>query len=91
MVVITASCSLVAFAAGCRSYRGAPANAAGAATSEAPARPSGVGTRASFVLANGLRLMLEENHAAPVVAVQAWVATGAADDPAGQEGVAHVV
>ena len=44
-----------------------------------------------FTLGNGLRVVLEENHAAPVVAVQLWLAAGAADDPAGQEGAADVI
>lgn len=44
-----------------------------------------------FTLGNGLRVVLEENHAAPVVAVQLWLAAGAADDPAGQEGAANVI
>ena len=34
-----------------------------------------------FKLDNGLEVVLEENHAAPVVAFQAWVKIGSADEP----------
>jgi zinc protease len=43
-----------------------------------------------LTLKNGLQVVLEENHAAPVVAMQAWVAVGSADEPPGLAGVAHV-
>ncbi|HJZ84667.1 MAG TPA: pitrilysin family protein [Polyangia bacterium] len=41
-------------------------------------------------LASGLKIVLEENHAAPVVAFQAWVGVGSADEPPGSYGIAHV-
>jgi zinc protease len=41
-------------------------------------------------LANGLKIILEESHAAPVVAFQAWVDVGSADETAGLYGIAHV-
>ncbi|HEY4178592.1 MAG TPA: pitrilysin family protein [Kofleriaceae bacterium] len=40
---------------------------------------------------NGLTLHVSPGHASPVVAVQAWVGVGSADEPAGMAGVAHVV
>lgn len=43
-----------------------------------------------FRLENGLTVLLEENHAAPVVAFQAWVNVGSADEGPGEEGIAHV-
>jgi zinc protease len=43
------------------------------------------------VLDNGLRVLLQENHAAPVVAIQMWVNTGSADDPDELSGLAHVL
>jgi len=81
-----------AWGAGCRPPKGPPANV-GAASSvaEEPALPSGVGTRSVFTLGDGMRVVLEENHAAPVVAMQLWLGVGAADDPDGQEGAANVV
>lgn len=54
-------------------------------------QPSGRGTRSVWTLANGLRVVLEENHAAPVVALQVWMAAGTADDPPGREGAANVL
>ncbi len=50
----------------------------------------GPGTRAEARLDNGVRVLVEENHAAPVVAVQVWVASGAADDPPALAGAAHL-
>ena len=43
-----------------------------------------------FKLDNGLEVVLEENHAAPVVAFQAWVKIGSADEPPELAGIAHV-
>jgi zinc protease len=47
-------------------------------------------TRAETRLDNGVRVVVEENHAAPVVALEVWVAQGAADDPPGLAGAAHL-
>ncbi len=44
-----------------------------------------------FKLPSGLRIVVEEDHSAPVVAVVNLVGVGAADDPAGKEGLAHLV
>jgi zinc protease len=46
--------------------------------------------RVTFRLDNGLEVVLEENHAAPVVAFQAWVKVGSADEPPELAGIAHV-
>lgn len=40
---------------------------------------------------NGLKVILQENHSAPVVALQVWVQVGSADDPDDLSGLAHVV
>jgi len=42
-----------------------------------------------FKLDNGLEVVLQENRAAPVVAFQAWVRAGAADEPPRLAGVSH--
>jgi zinc protease len=89
---------------GCRSLGGAgrtsqPAAdgtvAAGEGTTALPATPfplmiGGPGTRAEARLDNGVRVVVEENHAAPVVSVQVWIASGAADDPPALAGAAHL-
>ena len=41
-------------------------------------------------LQNGLTVILEENHAAPVVAMQTWVRVGSADEKADEAGLAHL-
>jgi zinc protease len=41
-------------------------------------------------LPNGLTVLVEENHAAPVVALQVWVRVGSADERAGESGLAHL-
>jgi zinc protease len=43
-----------------------------------------------FRLPNGLSVVIEENHVAPVVALQAWVNVGSADEPPEFAGIAHV-
>jgi zinc protease len=47
-------------------------------------------TRLTFTLQNGVTVILEENHVAPVVALQAWIAAGSAAEGAGQGGLAHL-
>jgi zinc protease len=42
-------------------------------------------------LENGLTLHIAAGHSAPVVAIQAWVGVGSADETAAQAGVAHVI
>ncbi|HEX2574598.1 MAG TPA: pitrilysin family protein [Polyangia bacterium] len=44
----------------------------------------------SFQLGNGLHVILQESHLAPVVAFQAWVGVGSADEPEELAGIAHV-
>jgi zinc protease len=41
-------------------------------------------------LPNGLTLLVEENHAAPVVAIQVWVKVGSADEHTDEAGLAHL-
>ncbi len=41
-------------------------------------------------LPNGLTLLVEENHAAPVVAIQVWVRVGSADERPDEAGLAHL-
>jgi zinc protease len=43
-----------------------------------------------FELPNGLRVIVEENHAAKVVALEAWVDVGSATEPPELAGIAHV-
>ena len=43
----------------------------------------------SFVLPNGLVVVVVENHRAPVVTQMVWYRVGAADEPPGKSGLAH--
>lgn len=43
----------------------------------------------SFTLPNGMMGVVIEDHRAPVVTSMVWYKVGAADDPAGQSGLAH--
>ncbi len=43
------------------------------------------------MLDNGVKVLLAPNPAAPVVAVQAWVGVGSADEPRKRAGIAHVM
>ena len=42
------------------------------------------------VLDNGLRLIVHEDHKAPIVAVNVWYDVGAADEEPGKTGFAHL-
>ena len=44
-----------------------------------------------FHLPNKLKVLLVENHKAPVVTIQTWVKTGSADETHGQEGLSHFI
>jgi len=43
-----------------------------------------------FVLKNGLRVIVHEDHKAPIVAVSVWYHVGSKDEPAGRTGFAHL-
>ena len=43
-----------------------------------------------YQLENGLTVLLKPQHGSPVVAVQAWVGVGSADEPDEMAGVSHV-
>lgn len=43
-----------------------------------------------YRLPNGLTVVLQEDHSAPVAAFQMWVRVGSADEPPAQAGIAHV-
>ena len=48
------------------------------------------GRRSLFRLDNGLRVVIQEDHFAPVVAIQVWVKAGSADETPDVAGAAHV-
>lgn len=54
--------------------------------------PSGVGNSGvkKFKLANGMTVLLDENHSSPVVAVNVLVKVGSACEEEGEHGLAHV-
>ncbi|MEO1249177.1 MAG: insulinase family protein, partial [Pseudomonadota bacterium] len=43
----------------------------------------------SFTLDNGMQVVVVTNRRAPVVSHMVWYKVGAADEPAGQSGIAH--
>jgi zinc protease len=54
------------------------------------ASPAQADTR-EFTLANGLRLIVKEDHRAPTVVQQVWYRAGSMDESPGTTGVAHVL
>lgn len=44
-----------------------------------------------FTLDNGLRVLLREDHRAPVAVQMVWYKVGSYDEPAGQTGISHVL
>ncbi|MEW6445291.1 MAG: pitrilysin family protein [Pseudomonadota bacterium] len=42
-------------------------------------------------LANGLRILVQEDHRAPVVTSQIWYKVGSGDEPGGQTGISHML
>lgn len=45
----------------------------------------------TYQLANGLQVVVVENHRAPIISHMVWYRVGAADEPAGKSGIAHVL
>lgn len=45
----------------------------------------------TFTLANGLQVVVVENHRVPVVNQMVWYKVGAADEPPGKSGLAHLL
>jgi zinc protease len=52
--------------------------------------PAPTSDRLLFTLDNGLRVVIQEDHFAPVVAIQMWVKAGSADETPDVAGAAHV-
>ena len=44
-----------------------------------------------YVLENGLKVILKEDHSAPVAAVQVWVKTGSANETIEEAGITHQI
>lgn len=53
------------------------------------AETSGVFNPETFTLANGMQVVVVENHRAPVVAHYVWYKVGTADSPKGKSGLPH--
>ncbi|HLO76928.1 MAG TPA: pitrilysin family protein [Magnetospirillum sp.] len=45
----------------------------------------------TYQLANGLQVVVVENHRAPIVTHMVWYRVGAADEPPGKSGIAHLL
>jgi hypothetical protein len=88
---LAALASLSASVSGCRSL-GGPGGAGSLAADGtlAPGAMGGPRSRVAGRLPNGVTVVVEENHAAPVVSIQVWVAGGAAADPPALAGAAHL-
>ena len=54
-----------------------------------PAAAEGLFNPTRFTLANGLEVLVVEDHRAPVVSHMVWYKVGAADEPDGKSGIAH--
>lgn len=55
------------------------------------AAPARVFDPATFTLANGMQVVVVENHRAPIASHMVWYKVGAADEPAGKSGIAHLL
>ena len=55
----------------------------------APSRAADEWRPSAFTLENGLKLVVIEDHRAPVVTHMVWYSVGGADDPPGKSGLAH--
>jgi zinc protease len=53
--------------------------------------PAGQGDVSETTLANGLKVLVREDHRAPTVASMVWYKAGSMDETSGETGVAHVL
>jgi zinc protease len=53
--------------------------------------PAGIFNPETFTLANGMQVVVVSNHRVPVVTHMVWYRVGAADEPAGRSGIAHLL
>lgn len=60
-------------------------------TNPVSAKGAGKSKLLKTTLDNGLTVILEENHSAPVVAMQMWVKVGGADETDDESGLAHTL
>ncbi|HXU05191.1 MAG TPA: insulinase family protein [Polyangia bacterium] len=74
-------------AGGCKTARG---EATGAAVPAVVDGPLGQPTADEVELGNGVKVVIQESHVAPLVAIQVWIGAGAADDPPELAGAAHL-
>ena len=97
LAVLLASASLLAACATAPRTEVAPQPAVPVAA-PAPAEPAPVSAlvqevaipHTAFKLANGLTVLVHEDHKAPIVAVSTWYNVGSKDEPKGKTGFAHL-
>lgn len=89
----SASAAAVAAVMLCAPMALLPAVAASSApaTSAAPSEAAKLFDAKTFTLKNGLQVVVVENHRVPVVNHMVWYKVGAADEPAGKSGIAHLL
>ena len=62
-----------------------------AAVVSPPPAAAGVFNPETFMLENGMQVVVVTNRRAPVVVHMVWYKVGSADDPAGRSGIAHIL
>src|SRR5690349_17141036 len=48
-------------------------------------------TTQDFVLDNGLKVVVREDHRSPIVTAQLWIKVGSSYEPPGQSGLSHAL
>ena len=90
-----AGCQTTAIPSGFSSIGSAVANTAIADTTTSNAQPSeltiDMSGRHEYQLANGLKIIVKEDHRAPVVMTQIWYRVGSTDEPVDKGGISHVL
>jgi zinc protease len=88
LTALTIAASLTLAGSVATAQRRSPAASAGASPAALLARVNI--PYQTFTLPNGLRVIVHEDHKAPVVAVSVWYNVGSKDEPAGRTGFAHL-
>jgi len=98
LAVLLASASMLAACATAPQTAAVAPPPVPATAAPAPAEPAPISAlvqevaipHTAFKLANGLTVLVHEDHKAPIVAVSTWYNVGSKDEPAGKTGFAHL-
>jgi len=56
-----------------------------------PVHPASSAQPAEFVMDNGMKVLILEDHKSPLAIFQVWYKVGSVDEPTGRQGISHLL